>query len=49
MVEPISFKVPRKTDAFQDDLYPDTLSGEASMTCDEFFGGKNSRTKKKLA
>jgi len=46
MVEPISFKVPRKVDAFQDDLYPDTLSGEPSLTCDEFFSGKSAEPKK---
>jgi len=40
-VEPISFQVPRKSDQFQDDIYPDTFSGEASLTSDDWFGGKN--------
>jgi hypothetical protein len=46
MIEPISFKVPRKTDVFQDDIFPDAISGEASMTCDEFFGGKSAEPKR---
>lgn len=35
--EPISFTVPRKSELYQDDLYPDTFSGEASLTSDEWF------------
>lgn len=35
--EPISFTVPRKSEMYQDDLYPDTFSGEASLTSDEWF------------
>jgi len=45
-VEPVSFQVPRKSDLFQDDLYPDTYAGEASVTADEWFGGKNGEVKK---
>jgi len=44
-VEPISFQVPRKSDQFQDDIYPDTFSGEASLSADEWFGGKNGEYK----
>jgi len=41
LLEPISFQVPRKTDIFQDDIFPDTAAGEASMTSDEWQGGAN--------
>jgi len=44
-VEPISFNVPRKSDIFQDDLYPPTFSGEASLTSSEWFSGKNAEPK----
>ncbi|RKO98967.1 hypothetical protein CXG81DRAFT_15211 [Caulochytrium protostelioides] len=40
MVEPISFRVPRKSDAFQSDLYPDTLGDEPALTADAFFAGE---------
>ncbi|CAG8472219.1 6020_t:CDS:2 [Acaulospora colombiana] len=40
-VEPISFVVPRKSEAFQADLFPPTLSDVPALTADEFFGGKN--------
>lgn len=46
MIEPISFRVPRKGDAFQEDIFPDAISGEASLTVDEFFGGKNAQPKR---
>ncbi|KAJ3144168.1 Coronin-2B, partial [Irineochytrium annulatum] len=45
MVEPISFKVPRKSDLFQADIFPDTLSGEPSLKCEEFFKGKTAAPK----
>lgn len=44
-VEPISFKVPRKADNFQADLFPDTCSGEAVMSADEWLGGKTAKPK----
>jgi WD40 repeat protein len=44
-VEPISFTVPRKSDIFQDDLYPPTFSGEPTLTADEWFSGKNGEPK----
>jgi hypothetical protein len=40
-VEPISFCVPRKSDVFHDDLFPDCFSGEASITAAEYLSGKN--------
>ncbi|RIA98658.1 hypothetical protein C1645_749469 [Glomus cerebriforme] len=44
-IEPISFVVPRRSDAFQADLFPPTLSGEPALTADEFFEGKNANPK----
>lgn len=35
--EPLSFTVPRKSELYQDDLYPDTFSGEPSVTAEEWF------------
>lgn len=32
--------VPRKSELFQEDLYPDTLSDEASLTADEWIAGE---------
>lgn len=37
----ISFTVPRKSEIFQADLYPDTQSGAASLTAEEWWGGKD--------
>ena len=44
-VELLSFVVPRKSDAFQEDIFPDTRSGEPSMTATEWFDGKDSPPK----
>jgi len=40
-VEPVSFSVPRKSDIFQEDLYPPTFCGEPTLTTDEWASGKN--------
>ncbi|CAM9674454.1 unnamed protein product [Discosporangium mesarthrocarpum] len=40
-VEPLSFIVPRKSDAFQDDLFPPTFSGQPSHTADQWLAGSN--------
>ncbi|KCV68362.1 hypothetical protein H696_05278 [Fonticula alba] len=48
-IEPISFKVPRKSELFQDDLFPEATSGEAPMSCAEFFGGKSVDGPKKIS
>jgi coronin-1B/1C/6 len=40
-VEPISFRVPRKSDAFADDIFPDTFSGEPALTPAQWLGGDN--------
>eukprot|EP00635_Sarcinochrysidales_sp_CCMP3193_P005425 CAMPEP_0118898172 /NCGR_PEP_ID=MMETSP1166-20130328/5272_1 /TAXON_ID=1104430 /ORGANISM="Chrysoreinhardia sp, Strain CCMP3193" /LENGTH=457 /DNA_ID=CAMNT_0006837267 /DNA_START=122 /DNA_END=1495 /DNA_ORIENTATION=+ len=41
IVEPLSFVVPRKSDAFQDDIFPPTFSGEPALTSDEWLAGQN--------
>uniref|UniRef100_A0AAX7VEJ8 Coronin n=1 Tax=Astatotilapia calliptera TaxID=8154 RepID=A0AAX7VEJ8_ASTCA len=38
--EPIVMTVPRKSDLFQEDLYPDTVGPEPSAEADEWFEGK---------
>ncbi|KAI9357008.1 hypothetical protein DFJ73DRAFT_821808 [Zopfochytrium polystomum] len=44
-VEPISFKVPRKSDAFQADIFPDTIGQEPALTADQYFAGKTAPPK----
>ncbi|KAF0987633.1 hypothetical protein HZS_4341, partial [Henneguya salminicola] len=39
-LEEISFIVPRKSELFQDDLFPDTFSETASMSAQDFEDGK---------
>uniref|UniRef100_A0A8C0X4K1 Coronin n=1 Tax=Castor canadensis TaxID=51338 RepID=A0A8C0X4K1_CASCN len=39
--EPIIMTVPRKSDLFQDDLYPDTAGPEAALEAEEWFEGKD--------
>uniref|UniRef100_A0AAX7TK47 Coronin n=1 Tax=Astatotilapia calliptera TaxID=8154 RepID=A0AAX7TK47_ASTCA len=39
--EPIIMTVPRKSDLFQDDLYPDTAGPDPSLEAEEWFAGKN--------
>ncbi|XP_069485065.1 coronin-1B [Ambystoma mexicanum] len=39
--EPITMTVPRKSDLFQDDLYPDTAGPEPAMEADEWVAGKD--------
>ncbi|XP_007448297.1 PREDICTED: coronin-1C isoform X2 [Lipotes vexillifer] len=39
--EPIIMTVPRKSDLFQDDLYPDTAGPEAALEAEEWFEGRN--------
>jgi len=45
IVEPISFQVPRKSDVFQDDIFPDCFSGEYSVTADQWLKGQNGTRK----
>jgi coronin-1B/1C/6 len=44
-VEPISFQVPRKSDIFQDDLYPDTFGTDPALSANEWFSGKTATPK----
>lgn len=40
LIEPISFIVPRKSELFQEDIYPDAPSDKAALSAEEWFGGK---------
>jgi len=40
-VIPISFQVPRKSDLFQKDLYPDAYAGVSALSAAEWLEGKN--------
>jgi len=40
-IVPISFRVPRKSDLFQKDLYPDAYAGVPSMEAKEYLAGVN--------
>lgn len=40
-VDIISFRVPRKADMFQDDIYPDCVANVPAMRADEWLGGGN--------
>ncbi|KAI5959837.1 CRN1 [Candida pseudojiufengensis] len=39
-IEPISFFVPRRSELFQSDIYPDCPSSEPALSADEWFEGK---------
>lgn len=41
LIEPISFFVPRRSENFQEDLYPDCFSQIPALTADEWFNSKN--------
>jgi len=41
LCEVLPMTVPRKSELFQDDLFPDTASDEPAIFADDFFGGKN--------
>ena len=40
-VEPISFIVPRRSETFQDDIYPPTVGGKPAVSSVEWFDGKS--------
>lgn len=40
LIEPISFIVPRKSELFQDDIYPDAPSDKPALSAEEWFAGK---------
>jgi len=44
---PISFRVPRKSDLFQKDLYPDAYAGVPSLEAKEYLAGENKAPKLK--
>jgi coronin-1B/1C/6 len=44
-VVPVSFQVPRKSDLFQKDLFPDTYAGVPSLSAAEYAAGKNADPK----
>jgi coronin-1B/1C/6 len=46
-MEPLSFKVPRKSDLFQEDIFPDCRSDEPALTADQWFSGESSKPKTK--
>lgn len=37
----VSMTVPRKSELFQEDLYPDTLSDESALTAEEWINGQD--------
>jgi len=45
IMEPVSFQVPRKSDIFQDDIFPDCYSGEPALTLDQWAKGQNASPK----
>lgn len=40
-VEPLRFIIPRKSELFQSDLFPDCRAPKAAIKADDFFAGKN--------
>ena len=40
IIEPISMIVPRKSDRFQDDIYPETQAPVPSLTAEEWISGQ---------
>jgi len=44
-VQPLSFRVPRKSDAFADDIFVDCSSDEPGLGTDAWIGGQNSNPK----
>ncbi|GAA95888.1 uncharacterized protein L969DRAFT_88730 [Mixia osmundae IAM 14324] len=40
MVEPVSFIVPRKSDAYQADIYPPAPAGKSNLSAPDFFSGE---------
>lgn len=40
-IEPLSFYVPRRSEEFQEDIYPDAPSDKPALTAEEWFSGKS--------
>ena len=45
-IEPVSFIVPRKSDAFQDDIFPDTWGTEPALSTAEWLSGIDRQPKR---
>eukprot|EP01115_Flamella_aegyptia_P001750 TRINITY_DN1292_c0_g1_i1.p1 TRINITY_DN1292_c0_g1~~TRINITY_DN1292_c0_g1_i1.p1 ORF type:complete len:182 (+),score=82.62 TRINITY_DN1292_c0_g1_i1:305-850(+) len=45
LMEPISFQVPRKSEVFQSDIFPDCFAGEPALTADQWIAGENAEPK----
>lgn len=43
LCEPISMIVPRKSDQFHDDLYPDTAAPVPALSPEEWISGRNAQ------
>merc|ERR1711916_195006 len=41
MIIPISMQVPRKSELFQDDIFPDSYAGKPTNDAAGYFGGKD--------
>jgi len=46
-ISPISFQVPRKSEMFQADIFPDTNAFRPVLTADEYVAGQNKQPLKK--
>jgi hypothetical protein len=44
-IEPVSFTVPRKSELFQADIYPPTISIEPAISCEDWWSGTNATPK----
>ncbi|CAE7536137.1 corA [Symbiodinium pilosum] len=42
-IQPVSFRVPRKSEAFQEDIFPDCAAGIPNMTADDWVSGQECR------
>lgn len=40
-IQPVSFQVPRKSEMFQADIFPDTYAGESTLSSADYIAGKN--------
>jgi len=47
LLQPLSFKVPRKSDLFQDDIFPPCRSDDPALSHTQWFAGENSNPKTK--
>merc|ERR1712137_793059 len=44
-IQPVSFQVPRKSEIFQSDIFPDTYAGISSATAAEYLAGTDGEAK----